>query len=158
MRRDGIFGMREVFLRDRAAFLVGVSKHGSKDGRQGKIHCSRRSNKTKPMDGTANFSLRFARVSDSKTETPDSFPSRQVLQRVATRLSLVSHAIGFSILGILIITNRHQAELNGLAGGSAVAMIGGVSAFLVSTVFLFATYLHWRHRKIPSTGRIQIRL
>jgi hypothetical protein len=110
------------------------------------------------MDATANFSLRFARVSDSKVETPDSFLSRQVLQRFAIRLSLVSHAIGFSILGILIIVNRHQAELNGLAGGGAVAMIGGISAILVSTVFLLATYLHWRHRKIPSAVRSQIRL
>jgi hypothetical protein len=99
------------------------------------------------MDATGNFSLRFARVSDSKVETSDSFLSRQVLQRIATRLSLVGHAIGFSILGILIIMNRHQAELNGLAGGSAVALTGGISVFLVSTVFLFATYLHWRHQK-----------
>ena len=110
------------------------------------------------MDATGNFSLRFAQVSDSKVETSDSFLSRRVLQRVATRLSLVGHAIGFSILGILIIMNRHQAELNGLAGGSAVAMSGGISAFLVSTVFLFATYLHWRHRKIAPAGRIHIRL
>jgi hypothetical protein len=36
---------------------------------------------------------------------------RRVLQRIATRMSLVSEAIGFSILGILIIVNRHQAEL-----------------------------------------------
>ena len=96
------------------------------------------------MDATANFSLRFARASDSKVETPDWFLSRQVLQRIATRMSLVSEAIGFSVLGILIIVNRHQADLNGLAGGSAVAMIGGISAILVGTVFLVATYLHWR--------------
>ena len=43
--------------------------------------------------------------------------------------------------------NRHQAEMNGLVGGSAVALSGGISVFLVSTVFLFATYLHWRHQK-----------
>jgi hypothetical protein len=80
------------------------------------------------MDATANFSLRFARASDSKVETPEWLLSRQVLQRIATRMCLVSEAIGF--LGILIIVNRHQADLNGLAGGSAVAMIGGISAIL----------------------------
>jgi len=96
------------------------------------------------MDATANFSLKFARVSEPKVETPDSFLSRQVLQTIATRLSLVSQAIGFSILGILIIMNRCQADLNSLAGGSTVAMIGGISAILVGTVFLVATYLHWR--------------
>ena len=96
------------------------------------------------MDATANFSQRFARVSESKVETPDWFLGRQVLQRIATRLSLISKAIGFSILGILITMNRHQADLNGLGGGSAVTMIGGMSAILVSTVFLIATFLHWR--------------
>jgi hypothetical protein len=59
-------------------------------------------------------------------------------------MSLVSEAIGFSALGILIIVNRHQADLNGLSGGSSVAMVGGISAVLVGTVFLFAAYLHWR--------------
>jgi hypothetical protein len=96
------------------------------------------------MDATANFSLRFARVSESKVETTDWVLSRQVLQRIATRVSLVSEAIGFSILGILIIANRQLADLNGLAGGSAVAIIGGLSALLVGTVFLVSAYVHWR--------------
>ena len=59
-------------------------------------------------------------------------------------MSLVGEAIGFSILGILIILNRHQADLNGLSGGSSVAIVGGISAILVGTVFLFAAFLHWR--------------
>ena len=67
-----------------------------------------------------------------------------MLQRIAARLSLVGEAIGLSILGILIIMNRHQADLNGLGGGSAVATIGGISAVLVATVFLVAACLHWR--------------
>jgi hypothetical protein len=50
-------------------------------------------------------------------------------------MGLISEAIGFSILGILIIMNRHQADLNGLAGGSAVAMIGGISAIFVGFGF-----------------------
>jgi hypothetical protein len=59
-------------------------------------------------------------------------------------MSLVSQAIGFSAFGILIIVNRHQADLNGLAGGSAVATVGGMSAILVGTVFFVAACLHWR--------------
>ena len=74
------------------------------------------------MDATANFSLRFAPASESKVETTDWVLSRQVLQRIATRMSLLSEAIGFSILGILIIMNRHQADLNGFSGGSSFAM------------------------------------
>ena len=59
-------------------------------------------------------------------------------------MSLVGEAIGFSILGILILMNQHQAELNGLPGGSAFAMVGGIGAFLVGTVFLGAACFHWR--------------
>ena len=96
------------------------------------------------MDATANFSLRFAPASESKPETPDWVLSRPVLQRIATRISLASEAIGFLVVGILIIINRHQADLNGLGGGSAVAMIGGISAVFVAVVFLAASCLHWR--------------
>jgi len=94
------------------------------------------------MDATANFSLRFARASDSEVEATGGLLSRQVLQRIATRMSLVGEAIGFSILGILM--NQHQAELNGLPGGSAFAMVGGIGAFLVGTVFLGAACFHWK--------------
>ena len=96
------------------------------------------------MDATANFSLRFARPSESKIEPTDWVLRRQVLQRIATRMSLLGEAIGFAILGILIIMNRHQADLNGLGGGSSVAIIGGISAIFVGTVFLVSAYLHGR--------------
>jgi hypothetical protein len=96
------------------------------------------------MDATANFSLRFAPASDSKADKTDWFLSRQALQRIATRMSLVSLALGFWVFAILTIINRHQAELTGLSGGSSVAMVGGIGAFLVGTVFLVAAYLHWR--------------
>ena len=59
-------------------------------------------------------------------------------------MSLVSLALGFWVFAMLIIINRHQAELNGLAGGSFFAMIGGIGAFLVGTVLLVAAYLNWR--------------
>ena len=58
-------------------------------------------------------------------------------------MSLLSEAIGFAILGILIIVNRHQADLNGLSGGSSVAIVGGISAILVGTIFLIAACVHW---------------
>ena len=96
------------------------------------------------MDATANFSLRFARASDSKAKTTDWLLSRQALQRISTGMSLVSLALGFWVFAMLIIINRHQAELNGLSGGSSFAMVGGIGAFLVGTVFLVAACLHWR--------------
>ena len=96
------------------------------------------------MDATANFSLRFARASDHEVEKTDWVLSRQVLQRIATRISLVSEAIGFLVFGILIIMNRHQADLNGLAGGNSVAMVGGIGALLVGAVFFLAACVHCR--------------
>jgi len=96
------------------------------------------------MDATANFSLRFARLSESKVEKTDWVLSRQVLQRIATRMSLLGEAMGFLVLGILIIVNRHQAELNGLSGGSSFAIVGAVGAFLVGAVFLGAACFHWK--------------
>jgi hypothetical protein len=94
------------------------------------------------MDATANFSLRFTRASESKVETTDWVLSRQTLQRISTGMSLISLALGFWVFAMLIIVNRHQAELNG--GGSSVAIVGGIGASLVGTVFLVAACLHWR--------------
>jgi hypothetical protein len=83
------------------------------------------------MDATANFSLRFTRASESKVETTDWLLSRQTLQRISTGMSLISLALGFWVFAMLILINRHQAELNGLSGGSSVAMVGGIGASLV---------------------------
>jgi hypothetical protein len=45
---------------------------------------------------------------------------------------------------MLIIVNRNPADLNGTSGGSSIAILGGISAILVGTVFLVATYLYLR--------------
>jgi hypothetical protein len=96
------------------------------------------------MDATYNFSLGFAQWKESKAETPNRLPRRQTLQKISTGLSLISLALGFSIFGMLIIVNRHQADLNGLSGESSVATVGGIGAILVGTAFLVAACLHWR--------------
>jgi hypothetical protein len=44
---------------------------------------------------------------------------------------------------MLIIINRHQAELNSLSGGSSFALVGGIVSGLVDTAFLAAACLHW---------------
>src|SRR5271165_3427489 len=93
------------------------------------------------MNTTANFSIWFGQASKLKVETLD---QSQPLQRMATRISLISEALGFTILGTLIIMKRLQADLNCLSGGSAVAMIGGVSAIPAGTAFLLAACLHWK--------------
>ena len=57
-------------------------------------------------------------------------------------MSLVSLSLGFSIFGILIILNRHRADLNGLSGDSFAATVGGITAILVGLAFLVAACLH----------------
>jgi len=109
------------------------------------------------MDTTANFSLRFARASDLKVQTTDWLLSRQVLRRMATRMSLVSLALGFWVFAMLIIINRHQAELNGLSGGSSFAMVGAIGAFLVGTVFLVAADCGARHPAALPVRRQSVR-
>ena len=66
----------------------------------------------------------------------------QTLQIISTRVSLVSLSLGFSIFGMLITVNQHQADLNDLSGGSSFAMFGGIAAILVGTAFLVAACLH----------------
>ena len=96
------------------------------------------------MDATSNFSLRIAQASVSKVRMADWLLARQTLGRIGTGLSLICQALGFSIFGTLMIANRHQSDLNDLAGGSFVATVGGISAILVGTAFLIVACLYWR--------------
>ena len=93
------------------------------------------------MDATYNFSLAQG---TAKTLAPSQLLKLQILQEISTGMSLISLSVGFSIVGMLIIVNRHQADLSDLTGGNCTAMVGGISAVLVGAAFLVATYLHWR--------------
>jgi hypothetical protein len=96
------------------------------------------------MNAASDFSLEFAPLSESKSKTLGRLLNRQIVQRIASATSLISQAVGFSVVGMLIIMNRHQSDLNGLSGGSSVAMASGVGAILVGTVFLVAAFLYCR--------------
>lgn len=89
------------------------------------------------MNTTANFSIWFGRTSELKVDTLD---RSQTLQRRTTRISLISEALGFTILGTLI--GRLQADLDCLSGGSPVATLSGVSAIPAGTASLLAASLH----------------
>jgi hypothetical protein len=93
------------------------------------------------MDATYNFSLGFA---EGTALTPERLLKRRTVQEILTGTSLITLSLGFSIVGMLIIVNRHQADLNGLTAGSSIAMLGGISAMLVGAAFLVAACLHWR--------------
>ena len=95
------------------------------------------------MDANAIFRPRIAPASKPSVQRNGWF-NRRELESIAIRISLVSQAIGFSGIGIMIIVDRPQADLNGFPGGSALAVIGGISALLVGALFLVAAFLHWR--------------
>src|ERR1700758_2660496 len=96
------------------------------------------------MNATSTFSLGFAPLSEPKSKTLGRLLNRQTVQRIASATSLISQAVGFSVVGLLIIVNRHQSDINGLSGGSSVAMAGGIGAILVGTVFLVAACFYCR--------------
>src|SRR5260221_4599148 len=96
------------------------------------------------MKATTNSSVECAPLSESKSKTLGRLLNRQTVQRIASATSLISQAVGFSVVGTLIIMNRHQSDLNGLSGGSSVAMAGGVGAILVGAGFLVASWFYCR--------------
>jgi hypothetical protein len=96
------------------------------------------------MDATSNFGLRFAQASEANAGMPERLLRRQALERTVTGLSLTSQGLAFSIFGMLIIANRHQADLSDFAGGSFVATVGGAGALLVGAAFTIAAFFYWR--------------
>jgi hypothetical protein len=109
-------------------------------------HSMRRGRRRKKplMNATSAFSLGFAPLSESKSKTLGRLLNRQTVQRIASATSLITQAVGFSVVGMLIIMNRHQSDLNGLSGGSSVAMAGGIGAILVGAAFLVAACFYCR--------------
>ena len=57
------------------------------------------------------------------------------LQKISTALSLVGLALGFSVLGLLIVAKEHD-------GGASIT--GGILSILLGAAFLIAACLHWK--------------
>jgi hypothetical protein len=104
------------------------------------------------MKAITDFSLSFAQRLGLKAEMAEQLFKRAALKRIATGLSLISQAVGFSIVGLLILATRAQAELNDSANGSVFAAVGGISALFVGIAFLIAALLYWRFSVRRSAG------
>jgi hypothetical protein len=61
--------------------------------------------------------------------------TQRQLDKISTTLSLVGLALGFSVLGLLIVAKDHD-------GGAS--MTGGILGILLGAAFLFAACLHWK--------------
>ena len=99
-----------------------------------------------------NSSLGFAEETETNTEKSERLFHRRLLRNIWTTMSLVSLSLGFSVFGILIIVNRHRADLNGHSGDSFVVAVGGVGGLVIGICFLVAACLHWSILFGPSAG------
>ena len=57
------------------------------------------------------------------------------LERISTAISLLGLALGFSVLGLLIVAKEHQ-------GGASIT--GGILGILLGAAFLIAVCLYWK--------------
>jgi hypothetical protein len=57
------------------------------------------------------------------------------LKKISTTISLVGLALGFSALGLVIVTKNHH-------GGAAIA--GGILGILLGSAFLISACLQWK--------------
>jgi peptidoglycan/LPS O-acetylase OafA/YrhL len=68
------------------------------------------------------------------------------LQKISTAISLVGLALGFSVLGLLMVAKEHD-------GGASIT--GGILGILLGTAFLIAACLH-RKRGDQIPGGFQV--
>jgi hypothetical protein len=61
--------------------------------------------------------------------------TQQRLEKISTAISLLGLALGFSVLGLLIVAKEH----NGVA-----SITGGILGILLGAAFLIAACLHWK--------------
>jgi hypothetical protein len=75
---------------------------------------------------------------------------KNYLGRNAARISIAILALGFSMLGLLSIINRHPTctETN-LSLENALSIVGGTASFMLGGIFLIAGSFHWS-RSFPA--------
>ena len=57
------------------------------------------------------------------------------LEKISTTISLFGMAMGFSVLGFLIVVNQHD---------DGASITGGIFGILLGAAFLIAACLHWK--------------
>jgi hypothetical protein len=68
------------------------------------------------------------------------------LEKISTSISLVGLALGFTLLGLLIVAKDHD-------GGAPIT--GGILGILVGVAFLISACLHWKYCD-QIQGRLQL--
>jgi peptidoglycan/LPS O-acetylase OafA/YrhL len=57
------------------------------------------------------------------------------LEKISTAISLLALALGFSVLGLLIVAKEHEG---------ATSIAGGILGIVLGATFLIAACLHWK--------------
>ena len=57
------------------------------------------------------------------------------LEKISTAISLLALALGFSVLGLLIVAKEHE---------NAASMVGGTLGIFLGATFLIAACLNWK--------------
>ena len=58
------------------------------------------------------------------------------LEKISTSISLIGLALGFTLLGLLIVAKDHDGD---------ASIIGGIFGILVGVAFLISACLHWKY-------------
>jgi uncharacterized membrane protein YidH (DUF202 family) len=58
------------------------------------------------------------------------------LEKISTSISLIVLALGFTLLGLLIVAKDHDGD---------ASIIGGIFGILVGVAFLISACLHWKY-------------
>ena len=71
----------------------------------------------------------------TKSTTGIRMRTQKRLEKISTAISLLGLALGFSVLGLLIVAKEHD-------GGASIT--GGILGILLGAAFLIAACLHWK--------------
>ena len=85
-----------------------------------------------------------------KMEMNNDLGQNHNLGKTVVRVSIVTLAIGFSLLGLLSLLNKHQicAE-SGVTFENALSILGGAMSFMLGGIFLVVAAFHWDHSLFP---------
>jgi hypothetical protein len=77
-------------------------------------------------------------------ETKDGLGQRNYLRKAAPRVSVVILALGFCVLGLVSLINKHQVcAATGITFENASSIIGGTLSCMLGGMFLIAGSLRW---------------
>jgi hypothetical protein len=85
-----------------------------------------------------------------KMEMISALGQKRDLRKPVVRLSIVTLALGFSLLGLLSLLNKHQVcGESGITFENALSIIGGSTSFMLGGIFLVVGVFHWDRSFIP---------